>query len=60
MGVRRIRAGRAAQLGWILAQWLIMQKFFFLQPVMLAAGFGVLVLAWLAHRGESLKSIRQR
>ncbi len=44
----------AAQLGWIVAQWLIIQKFFFLQPVMLAAGAGVLVLAWWAHRGESL------
>jgi hypothetical protein len=44
----------AAQLGWIVAQWLIMQKFFFLQPVMLAAGAGVLILAFLAHRGESL------
>lgn len=45
----------AAQLGWIVAQWLIMQRFFFLQPVMFAAGAGVLVLAWLAHRGESLR-----
>jgi hypothetical protein len=44
----------AAQLGWIVAQWLIIGKYFFLQPVMLAAGAGVLVLAWLAHRGESL------
>ena len=44
----------AAQLGWIVAQWLITGKYFFLQPVMLAAGAGVLVLAWLAHRGESL------
>ncbi len=44
----------AAQLGWIVAQWLIIGKYFFLQPVMLAAGAAVLILAWLAHRGESL------
>lgn len=46
----------AAQLGWIVAQWLIIQRYFFLQPVMLAAGAGVLVLALLAHRGESLQA----
>ncbi len=45
----------AAQLGWIVAQWLIMQRFFFLQPVMFAAGAGVLALALVAHRGESLR-----
>ena len=52
--VSSILAG-AAQLSWIVAQWLIMQRFFFLQPVMLVAGAGVLVLAGVAHRGESLR-----
>ena len=42
----------AAQVAWICAQWLIMQRFFFLQPVMLTAGVAVLVLAWAVHRGE--------
>jgi hypothetical protein len=39
----------AAQLGWIVAQWLIMQRFFFLQPAMFVAGVAVLLLAWIAH-----------
>ena len=44
----------AAQVGWIVVQWLVLQRFFFLQPVMLAAGLLVIVLAWLAHRGEPI------
>jgi len=44
-----------AQLSWIVAQWLIMQRYFFLQPVMFVAGVGVLALALVAHRGESLR-----
>jgi len=43
----------AAQIGWIVAQWLIMQRFFVLQPVMLIAGVVVLLLTWAAHRGPS-------
>ena len=34
-----------AQIGWIIAQWLILQRFFFLQPAMFAAGGAVLLLA---------------
>lgn len=49
----------AAQVGWIAAQWLIIGKFFFLQPVMLTAGAVVLLLAWWAHRGESLVPMRR-
>lgn len=43
----------AAQVGWILVQWLIMQRFFVLQPIMLTAGAAVLLLAWMVPRGES-------
>ena len=39
----------AAQVGWIIAQWLIMQRFFLLQPVMFAAGAAVLLLARVVH-----------
>ena len=42
-----------AQVGWIVVQWLVMQRYFFLQPVMLAAGILVLLLAWLTHHGQS-------
>jgi hypothetical protein len=45
-----------AQIGWIVVQWLVMQRYFFLQPVMLAGGLLVILLAWAAHRGESLGS----
>lgn len=47
-------AAGALQVGWILAQLVIIQRFFFLQPVMLGAGILVAVLAWSAHRGEPL------
>lgn len=43
----------AAQIGWIIAQWVIMQQFFFLQPTMFAAGVAVLLLAMLAHRTDT-------
>ena len=43
----------AAQVGWIAAQWLIMQRFFVLQPIMFIAGLLVLLLAWAAHRGDA-------
>jgi hypothetical protein len=45
----------AAQIGWIVAQWLIFQRYFFLQPIMLAAGLAVLGLAWWVHRGEPIR-----
>lgn len=41
-----------AQIGWIIAQWLIFQRFFFLQPIMLACGVLVLALSWSVHRAE--------
>ena len=43
----------AAQIGWIVAQWVIMQRFFFLQPAMLTAGAVVLLLAIATHKGTS-------
>lgn len=42
----------AAQVGWIVVQWLVMQRYFILQPVMLTMGVAVLLLAWAAHSGE--------
>jgi len=45
-------AAGAALVGWIVVQWLVIGKYFFLQPTMLAIGFLVVLLAWLAHRGE--------
>ncbi|TKV61202.1 hypothetical protein FDO65_06155 [Nakamurella flava] len=42
----------AAQIGWILAQWVIIRKFFLLQPVMLSAGLLLVLLVWLTHRSE--------
>jgi uncharacterized BrkB/YihY/UPF0761 family membrane protein len=48
----------AAQIGWIIAQWLITQRFFFLQPAMIAAGGAVLLLAWVAY-GQA-KSIENK
>lgn len=51
-------AAGALQAGWIVAQWAIMQRFFFLQPVMLAAGALVIVLAWWVHHGEPLLGTR--
>ena len=45
----------AAQIGWICAQWLIIQMYFFLQPVMVGAGVAVLALTWWVHRGERIR-----
>lgn len=42
----------ATLIGWIGAQVVILQRYFFLQPILLAAGGVVLVLAWLVHRGQ--------
>jgi sterol desaturase/sphingolipid hydroxylase (fatty acid hydroxylase superfamily) len=38
------------QICWIGAQVLILQRYFFLQPVLLAAGVVVTALAWWSHR----------
>ena len=43
-----------AQLGWIVAQVAILRRYFFLQPVLFAAGLVVGGLALWAHRGEPL------
>lgn len=43
-----------AMVGWIVAQLAIIQRYFFLQPVMALCGVLVLVLAWLVHREERL------
>ncbi|WP_420119882.1 hypothetical protein [Nakamurella sp.] len=39
----------SAQIGWIVAQWLIVQRYFVLQPIMLACGIAVLILAGVVH-----------
>ena len=44
----------ACQLVWIVAQVLILQRYFFLQPVLFAAGLVVGGLAVWSHRGERL------
>jgi hypothetical protein len=44
----------ACQLGWIIAQVAILQRYFFLQPVLFAAGLVVGGLAVWSHRGERL------
>jgi hypothetical protein len=47
-----------AQIGWIIAQWVIMQRYFVLQPVMFTAGAVVVLLAWAAH-GRSRNAVRK-
>jgi hypothetical protein len=47
-------AAASAQLGWILAQVAILQRYFFLQPVLFVAGLLVGALAVWSHRGEPL------
>jgi hypothetical protein len=44
----------AAMVGWIIAQLLIIQRYFFLQPVMVGFGVLIIALAWTVHRGERL------
>ncbi len=44
----------AAMVGWIIAQLLIIQRYFFLQPVMASFGVLIIALAWAVHRGERL------
>jgi hypothetical protein len=50
----------AAQMAWIIVQWAVMQRYFFLQPVMLVAGSVVIALAWLTHRGTPVFGGRHR
>ncbi|GAA4542144.1 hypothetical protein [Pseudonocardia xishanensis] len=47
--VASIGAG-AAQVGWIAAELLVMQRYNVLQPVMMLAGLAVLLLAVWGHR----------
>lgn len=44
----------ALQLAWIAAQIVVLQRYFFLQPVLFGAGLAVAVLAVISHRGEPL------
>jgi len=39
----------AVLVAWIVAQLLVLRRFFFLQPVLAVAGVAVLALAWLVH-----------
>jgi hypothetical protein len=57
--VAEVRRGRSAYalssaaglvlVGWIVAQVVVLRHYFFLQPVLAAAGLLVMVLAWLVH-----------
>ena len=47
--VASVTAG-AAQVGWIAAQLAIMQRYFVLQPVMIALGLLIILVAIAAHR----------
>jgi hypothetical protein len=48
------------QLGWIVAQVLTLQRYFFLQPVLFVAGLLVGGLAIWSHRGERLPVLSPR
>ncbi len=52
-GVASVTAG-AAQIGWIAAQLLIMQRYNVLQPVMLMIGLLVVLVALAVRRREAL------
>lgn len=52
-GAASVLAG-AAQVGWITAQLAVMQRYYFLQPVLLGAGLAVLALALWAARHRPL------
>jgi hypothetical protein len=54
---RSLAAG-TAQIGWIIVQWAVMQRYFILQPVMFGAGLIVVILAIVAHAHESVKPHR--
>ena len=44
----------ACQIGWIIAQVALLQRYFFLQPVLLGAGLLIGGLALWSHRGHRL------
>jgi hypothetical protein len=44
----------ACQIGWIIVQVAVLQRFFFLQPVLLGAGLLIGALALWSHRGQRL------
>ena len=44
----------AGQIGWIIVQVAVLQRFFFLQPVLLGAGLLIGALALRSHRGQRL------
>ena len=46
----------AGQIGWIIVQIAVIQRFFFLQPVLLGAGLLIGALALWSHRGQRLFS----
>jgi len=43
------------QIGWIVVQVAVLQRYFFLQPVLVAAGVAVTALAWWSHRAQALR-----
>jgi hypothetical protein len=43
------------QIGWIVVQVAVLQRYFFLQPVLLGAGVAVIGLAWWSHGGQMLR-----
>jgi hypothetical protein len=44
----------ACQIGWIIVHVAVLQRFFFLQPVLLGAGLLIGALALRSHRGHRL------
>jgi len=38
------------QILWIVAQVIVLQQYFFLQPTLFVLGGLIVLLAWLAHR----------
>jgi hypothetical protein len=57
--VASVLAG-AAEVGWIAAELFVMQKYNVLQPVMLALGLAVMLLALWAHRAVPLLARARR
>jgi hypothetical protein len=47
------------QIGWIVGQVAILQRYFFLQPMLLAAGVAISALAWWSHRGQTLLPVTE-
>lgn len=50
----------AALVAWILVQLLVMQRYFFLQPVIAAAGIAELALVWVWQRAGSASQAPRR